>query len=107
MTWADVVAFAEAHQPGARAIECPRCRAAPYVQCQPVVGGLITPNGETTAFGAIFGGKKPENKRTKASQENVDRAALMRIAFAEAGIPIEWWDEPPEVEPARAAGAGK
>lgn len=46
MTWADVVAFAEAYQPGARAIECPRCKAPPYVQCQPVVGGLITPNGE-------------------------------------------------------------
>ena len=46
MTWADVVDFAEAYQPGARAIECPRCKAPPYVQCQPVVGGLITPNGE-------------------------------------------------------------
>ena len=33
VTWADVVAFAEAHQPAARAIECPRCKAAPYAAC--------------------------------------------------------------------------
>lgn len=45
MTWADVVAFAEAHQPGARAIECPRCKAAPYAACA-LGEGLITPNGE-------------------------------------------------------------
>lgn len=45
MTWADVVAFAEAYQPGARAIECPRCKAAPYAACA-LGEGLITPNGE-------------------------------------------------------------
>ena len=45
MTWADVVAFAEAHQPAARAIECPRCKAAPYAACA-LGEGLITPNGE-------------------------------------------------------------
>lgn len=45
VTWADVVAFAEAHQPAARAIECPRCKAAPYAACA-LGEGLITPNGE-------------------------------------------------------------
>lgn len=86
VTWADVVAFAEAHQPGALAIECPRCKAAPYVAC--VLGdGLITPNGEMhrDRVEASAGKPWPTLRTPEQTRDYVSTHGAAMRALAEIG----------------------